>query len=69
MKEKTEVIAYPMTFKNDLNFKVDIPYDAELNVEIFDVNGRCVVTKNGMNVKAGTNNVHLNLSGLAPDIY
>lgn len=69
MKEKTAVTVYSMTFKNNLNLKVDIPYDAQLKVEMFDVNGKCVVIKNGMNVKAGANNVHLNVSGLAPDIY
>jgi hypothetical protein len=66
---KTAVTAYPMTFKNDLNLKVDIPYDAQLKVEMFDVNGRCILSKKGMNVKSGSNNVHLNVSGLSPDMY
>ena len=66
---KTKVTSYPMTFKNDLNLKVEIPYDAQLEVEIFDVNGRCVMTKKGMNVRAGSNDVHMNVGRLAPDMY
>ncbi len=66
---KTAVTAYPMTFKNDLNLRVDIPYDAQLEVEIFDVNGKCVIAKKGMNVNAGSNNVHLDVSNLSPDMY
>ncbi len=66
---KTSVTAYPMTFKNDLNLKVEIPYDAQLKVEIFDINGRCIMTKKGMNVRAGSNDVRMNVSGLTPAMY
>jgi hypothetical protein len=66
---KTQVTAYPMTFKDELNLIVEIPYDAQLEVEMFDMNGRCVMTKKGMNVKAGSNDVHMNVSSLAPNMY
>ncbi|MFS4494024.1 T9SS type A sorting domain-containing protein [Maribacter sp. 2308TA10-17] len=66
---KTSITPYPMTFKNDLNLNVEIPYDARLKVEIFDVNGRRVLTKKNMDVKAGSNNIYINASGLSPDLY
>jgi hypothetical protein len=66
---QTRITPYPMTFKNDLNLNVEIPYNAKIDVEIFDVNGRCVLTKKNMTVKPGSNNIHLNVSGLSPDMY
>ncbi|MFS4448125.1 VWA domain-containing protein [Maribacter sp. 2307UL18-2] len=66
---KTEVQAFPMTFKNELNLRVEIPYDSNLTVEMFDVNGRCVLEKGGMSLKTGKNDIRLNLSNMAPDVY
>ena len=66
---QTKVTAYPMTFRNDLNLSVEIPYDSNLKIEMFDVNGRCVMEKRGMSLKQGKNDVHLNVSNLAPDMY
>ncbi len=66
---KTKITTYPMTFKNDLNLSVQINYDAQLEIEMFDVNGRKIMTKKRKRVKAGANNVHLNVSSLAPEVY
>ncbi|TMM55948.1 T9SS type A sorting domain-containing protein [Maribacter algarum] len=66
---QTVVTPYPMTFKDKLSLSIDIPYSADLKIEMFDVNGRCVMTKESMNVKEGTNDVELNVSSIAPDMY
>jgi len=67
--QTTVIIPYPMTFKDELSLSITIPYATNLEVEMFDVNGRSVMTKKNMNVKVGMNDLKLNVSSIAPDMY
>ena len=67
--DKTQVLAYPMAFENQLNLNIKINYDANVKVQIFDMNGRLVMSNLDQTVKQGENTLRFNLDRLAPDMY
>ena len=66
---QTSVKAYPMTFKDELNLKIDISYASKLKIKMFDMDGRLVLKDDGKYVGIGTNHLNFNVSNLAPDMY
>ncbi len=55
----TSVEAYPLPFNEVLYLGVDIEYDANLLIEIFDYNGRLILRFNDYKVLAGYNTIEL----------
>ncbi|MFH6604894.1 T9SS type A sorting domain-containing protein [Maribacter algicola] len=66
---ETVVKAYPLTFVNDLNLNIKINYDAKLNIRMYDMNGRTVLSDDSRFVKKGSNELRFNVNRLAPDVY
>ena len=55
----TTISTFPNPFRNELNVTVNIEYNAEVELKLFDMEGRLVLTFDSERVKAGSNTITL----------
>ena len=58
---KTTVDPYPLPFANALNLKMGIAYDTKVQVQLYDMLGRLVLTSDNMDVISGSSTLQVDL--------
>ena len=67
--EPMEVAAYPVKFKEDLNVEIDVTYDGQCNISIFDISGKRVKDCGLYTLKKGKNGVKLYVGDISTGLY
>ncbi|MEX0290666.1 MAG: hypothetical protein AB3N14_16290, partial [Flavobacteriaceae bacterium] len=63
------VKTYHKPYENTVNLDLEIPYDANIDVEFIDISGRLVMKKNLGRVSSGRNTIPLRINGLATEVH
>ena len=63
----TTVEAYPLPFGKELNVQIEIAYEAIVNVQLFDMDGRLVLNLGNHPVVPGTNLLEFRIDGRIPE--
>ncbi len=67
LADVTTVEAYPIPFGNKLNLQIEIAYEAIVNVQLFDMDGRLVLNLGDHPVIPGTNTLQFTIDNRIPE--
>jgi hypothetical protein len=68
-REAMQVMGYPLPFKEELHLNVNVAYDAQTLIQIFDTNGRLIKNCGTHNLRKGENTVTLSAGDIASGMY
>ena len=58
----TNVLVYPNPFKDQINIKLDLQQAGDISINLFDINGKLLITQNQTNIGIGEHLFNLNNS-------
>ncbi|WP_194525943.1 Calx-beta domain-containing protein [Zobellia roscoffensis] len=66
---KTVLRTYHKSYEGSIKLDIDIPYDATLNVQFFDLSGKLVMKKSAGSVTSGNNLLQIEIHDLATKVH